>query len=102
MARLRARRKNARSAPKPAPTRRPRRAAGPARDSAGTVALAEPPHAHIVCQQCGRITEVLLTPAQRTGLLRLAGQRPGGWSVTRLAFSMTGRCPRCPSRPATA
>ncbi len=95
MPRPRARKTNARPGPKPSPARRSRRPARPSQGPVRTLTLAERPHAHIVCQQCGRITEILLTPAHRAGLLRLAGQRPGGWSVTRLAFSLTGLCPRC-------
>ncbi|MHB1435729.1 MAG: hypothetical protein ACYCPN_01780 [Thermoplasmata archaeon] len=102
MARLRTRKKSSRTGPKPPAARRPRQAVRPSRDRGRAATLAEPPHAHIVCQQCGRITEVLLAPAQRSGLLRLAGRRPDGWSVSRLAFSLTGLCPRCRSRPPAA
>lgn len=102
MARPRAGTKIARAAPKPPAARRPRRAVRPSRGPVRGATLAEPPHAHIVCQQCGRITEVLLAPTQRTSLLRLAGERPEGWSVSRLAYSLTGLCPRCRSTPPKA
>jgi len=77
--------------------RRPRGPRGMA--SGAAPALAEPPHAHIVCQQCGRITEVALTPTERSTLTRLAGKRPERWSVAGISFSLTGRCPGCRHSP---
>ena len=102
MARSPARAEPARRSPKPTGGRPRRRAVGASRAPRPRPTLAEPPHAHIVCQQCGRISEIPLTPAQRASLVKLTGGRPSGWSVNRLAFSLTGLCPRCRSPPPAA
>jgi hypothetical protein len=65
----------------------------------GEVALAEDPHAHIVCRACGRIQPMELTELDRHLLTRLADGRPEGWTVDGIAFSMTGACRRCREGP---
>lgn len=70
----------------PAPTR-----AAPAR----LVVLTEPPHAHIVCRQCGRIAQIPLDTQSELRLEELAGARPDGWTVDLIAYSITGACVRC-------
>ncbi len=57
--------------------------------------LAEPPHSHIVCRECGRITRLELREEERQLLVALAAQHPAGWTVDGIAFSLTGRCARC-------
>jgi Fe2+ or Zn2+ uptake regulation protein len=57
--------------------------------------LAEPPHSHIVCRSCGRISRLELQDAERQLLIALAAQRPAGWSVDGISFSLTGACARC-------
>lgn len=61
----------------------------------GRVALDENPHSHIVCRVCGRIQEVELTELDRHLLTELAASHPDGWSVDRIAFSLTGACRSC-------
>jgi Fe2+ or Zn2+ uptake regulation protein len=63
------------------------------------LALAEEPHAHIVCRSCGRIQSVELTELDRFMLTHLAEEPPKGWSVDGIAFSMTGACRRCREGP---
>jgi hypothetical protein len=63
------------------------------------VALDEDPHAHIVCRSCGRIQEVELSELDRHLLSELAALHPDGWSVDRVAFSLTGSCRRCREGP---
>jgi Fe2+ or Zn2+ uptake regulation protein len=60
---------------------------------------AEDPHSHIVCQVCGRIQTVELSELDRHLLTELAALRPDGWSVERIAFSLTGACRRCREGP---
>jgi hypothetical protein len=59
------------------------------------VGLLEPPHSHIVCRNCGRISRLELQDAERQLLVALAAQHPAGWSVDGIAFSLTGSCGRC-------
>ncbi len=59
------------------------------------LALAEDPRSHIVCRNCGRIQSVELNELDRHLLTELAGRRPDGWSVERIAYSLTGACRRC-------
>jgi Fe2+ or Zn2+ uptake regulation protein len=61
--------------------------------------LAEPPHAHIVCRQCGRISSVDLANEERELLVALAARHPDEWSVDGISFSLTGACPRCRRGP---
>jgi Fe2+ or Zn2+ uptake regulation protein len=55
----------------------------------------EAPHAHAVCRSCGRISEVELRTEEHEVLRALAEQRPVGWAIDGLTFSLTGTCPRC-------
>jgi hypothetical protein len=57
--------------------------------------LREAPHAHAVCRQCGRITEVSLSAFDVAQLTALAGGSPEAWSVDGISLSLTGLCPRC-------
>ena len=57
--------------------------------------LAEPPHAHIVCRVCGRIATVALDTQATLVLEHIAQQRPEGWTVDQISFSLTGACARC-------
>jgi len=75
--------------PAPAPRARP---------EAG--ALAEDPHAHIVCRVCGRIQGLELSELDRHLLSQLAALTPDGWSVERIAYSLAGACRRCREGPA--
>ncbi len=81
--------------------RRPREVRPPARveptpvPPVVRVGLLEPPHSHIVCRTCGRISRLELQDAERQLLLALAAQHPAGWSVDGIAFSLTGACGRC-------
>jgi hypothetical protein len=98
-----------------APSRRTRRAPTPSRkvrpppaEAAPTAQLrrivpieAEDPHSHIVCRVCGRIQPVELSELDRHLLTELAALRPDGWSVDRIAFSLTGACRRCREGPGT-
>jgi Fe2+ or Zn2+ uptake regulation protein len=59
------------------------------------VGLLEPPHSHIVCRSCGRISRLELSNEERQLLVALAAQHPAGWSVDGVAFSLTGACARC-------
>ncbi len=59
------------------------------------VDLGEDPRGHVVCRVCGRIQSVELTELDRHLLTQLAAQHPDGWSVDRIAFSLTGTCLRC-------
>ena len=59
----------------------------------------EEPHAHIVCRACGRIQSVHLTELDRHFLTELTDRRPDGWTVDRIAFSVTGACRRCREGP---
>jgi Fe2+ or Zn2+ uptake regulation protein len=59
------------------------------------VRLREPPHAHAVCRQCGRITEVPIAPFDVEQLKALATEGPTGWEFEGISLSMTGLCPRC-------
>jgi hypothetical protein len=61
--------------------------------------LVEPPHVHAVCRNCGRIADVDLRSSDLEGLKALSDQRPLGWTVERLTFSLTGLCPRCSAGP---
>ncbi|MGA8664483.1 MAG: hypothetical protein WB809_05395 [Thermoplasmata archaeon] len=63
------------------------------------VGLLEPPHSHIVCRSCGRISRLELQDAERQLLVALAAQHPAGWSVDGIAFSLTGSCGRCREGP---
>jgi len=63
------------------------------------VGLLEPPHSHIVCRSCGRISRLELQDAERQLLVALAAQHPAGWSVDGIAFSLTGACGRCREGP---
>jgi Fe2+ or Zn2+ uptake regulation protein len=63
------------------------------------VDLAEEPHAHIVCRNCGRIQALELTELDRHLLTELAARHPDGWSVDGIAFSATGACRRCREGP---
>jgi Fe2+ or Zn2+ uptake regulation protein len=63
------------------------------------VRLAEPPHAHIVCRHCGRISAVDLASEERELLVALASRHPDDWSVDGIAFSLTGACARCRAGP---
>ncbi len=87
------RRRTPRSAP-PAPPR-----AVPPRRNPGPVETTEDPHSHIVCHACGRIQTVELSDLDRHLLTELAGLRPDGWSVDRIAFSLAGACRRCREGP---
>jgi Fe2+ or Zn2+ uptake regulation protein len=64
------------------------------------VELAEDPHAHIVCRNCGRIQRLELTELDRHVLTEIARLHPDGWSVDGVAFSATGACRRCREGPA--
>jgi Fe2+ or Zn2+ uptake regulation protein len=91
----------ARAARRPVrPARRPRvvRVAPPPVRPAG-VALAEDPHAHVVCRVCGRIQGLELNELDRHLLTELAALHPDGWSVERVAFSLTGACRLCREGP---
>jgi Fe2+ or Zn2+ uptake regulation protein len=59
------------------------------------MALHEPPHAHIVCRGCGRISPVELLPEEGQQLIALADRSPEGWTVGGIAFSLTGLCAAC-------
>jgi Fe2+ or Zn2+ uptake regulation protein len=59
------------------------------------LALVEPPHAHAVCRQCGRILEVPLGALDIAQLTSLAGAAAEEWSVERISLSLNGLCPRC-------
>ncbi|MGP8078146.1 MAG: hypothetical protein ACLQD8_06195 [Thermoplasmata archaeon] len=63
------------------------------------VDLGEEPHAHIVCRVCGRIQGLELNELDRHLLTELAALHPDGWSVDRIAFSLTGACRRCREGP---
>jgi hypothetical protein len=63
------------------------------------VNLAEDPHAHVVCRVCGRIQPLDLNELDRHLLTELAALHPEGWSVERVAFSLTGACRRCREGP---
>ena len=69
------------------------------RPSRPPVALAEEPHAHIVCRVCGRIQGLELTELDRHLLTELAALTPDGWSVERIAYSLAGACRRCREGP---
>lgn len=56
---------------------------------------AETPHGHLICHGCGRIAELELTELDRHLLMQLSRQRPDGWTVDGVTFSLTGTCPRC-------
>ena len=90
----RARRPRPRAAPRP--TRRP--PVTPFVRPAG-VALAEDPHAHVVCRVCGRIQGLDLNELDRHLLTELAALHPAGWSVEQATFSLTGACRRCREGP---
>jgi hypothetical protein len=75
------------------------RSPGPARARLEPIEVEEPPHAHIVCRICGRIQRVELTELDRHLLTELAALRPDGWSVERIAYSLTGACRRCREGP---
>jgi|HubBroStandDraft_1064217.scaffolds.fasta_scaffold606021_2 hypothetical protein len=85
------------------PRRSPRRARAralaspPARLVPRHIDLREVPHAHAVCRQCGRITEVALAPFDIAQLTALASGSPEEWSVDGISLSLTGLCPRCRS-----
>ncbi len=74
--------------------RRPPRVV-PAAAPAPPPLAAEEPHAHIVCRVCGRIQGMELSELDAHLLTELAGRRPNGWSVERIAFSVAGACQRC-------
>ena len=59
------------------------------------VDLSEPPHAHAVCRQCGRISEVDLLPLDAAQLTSLATGSPESWAIEGISLSLTGLCPRC-------
>lgn len=63
------------------------------------VELTEEPRSHIVCRGCGRIQSIELTELERHLLTELAGRRPDGWNVERVAFSLMGACRRCREGP---
>lgn len=63
------------------------------------VGLLEPPHSHIVCRSCGRISRLELSNEERQLLVALAAQHPAGWSVDGISFSLTGACGRCREGP---
>jgi Fe2+ or Zn2+ uptake regulation protein len=65
------------------------------RDASRFPLLLEPPHAHVVCRVCGRIASVPLDTDGSLLLERLARQRPDGWTVDLISFSLTGACERC-------
>jgi hypothetical protein len=67
----------------------------PARLVPRHIDLREAPHAHAVCRQCGRITEVSLASFDVAQLTALAAGSPEEWSVDGISLSMTGLCPRC-------
>ena len=90
-------RRTARSARRP--PRRPPRTGRPASLRPAGVSLAEAPHAHVVCRVCGRIQALELTELDRHLLTELAALHPDGWSVDRVAFSLTGACRRCREGP---
>ncbi len=78
----------------PAPAEMP-----PSRPLRATPVLSEDPHGHIVCRVCGRIQGLELTELDRHLLTELAAGRPDGWSLERIAFSLTGACQRCREGP---
>jgi hypothetical protein len=86
------------SVARPRPTER-RRATGSPAPAARLVPrhidLREVPHAHAVCRQCGRITEVSLGSFDAAQLTSLASSTPEEWSVDGISLSMTGLCPKC-------
>ncbi len=86
-----------------APKRTPRRAPAPrpavVLPRGPGVDLAEAPHAHVVCRVCGRIQGVDLSELDRHLLTELAALHPDGWTVERVAFSLTGACRRCREGP---
>ncbi|MEM0129085.1 MAG: hypothetical protein QXG65_02820 [Thermoplasmata archaeon] len=57
--------------------------------------LAEPPRGLLVCRRCGRIHPIALAARDAEALVRLSGRIPPGWSVERIAYSLTAVCPRC-------
>ena len=90
----RAARRPPRARPRAAPVRPVIREVRPA-----GVALSEDPHAHVVCRVCGRIQSLDLNELDRHLLTELAALHPDGWSVERVAFSLTGACRRCREGP---
>ncbi len=100
-----ARRPSARARPRARPRRRAPPAPAfveepPAITKVGSLEP-ERPHAHIVCRVCGRIQAMELTELDCHLLTQLADQRPDGWSVDRIAFSVAGACQRCREGPHT-
>lgn len=59
------------------------------------LALREPPHAHSVCRNCGRIAEVELSGLDAAQLTGLAGGTSEEWAIEGISLSLTGLCPRC-------
>lgn len=57
--------------------------------------LREPPHAHAVCRQCGRIAEVAVPPFDAEQLTSFAAAGAPQWAVEGISLSVTGYCPRC-------
>ena len=103
MARAKAARRPAPRSRRPVP--RPPARAVPAvvpgslpKDASRFPLLLEPPHSHVVCRVCGRIASVPLDTDGSLLLERLARQRPDGWTVDLISFSLTGTCERCGQR----
>ena len=57
--------------------------------------LREPPHAHAVCRNCGRIAEVELGGFDASQLTSIAGDGPVDWIVEGISLSLTGLCASC-------
>lgn len=56
--------------------------------------VAESDHAHLVCTQCGKVSELKDTSFADT----LAAARPGGYVVSYVAATVYGLCPSCVRR----
>ncbi len=65
------------------------------------IALREPPHAHAVCRQCGRISEVEVGAFDGEQWTSFAAAGTPDWSIEGISLSVTGYCPRCRHGPGT-
>lgn len=65
------------------------------------IALREPPHAHAVCRQCGRISEVEVGAFDGEQWTSFAAAGTPDWSIEGISLSITGYCPRCRLGPGT-
>ncbi len=85
----------ARSRPPPRAHRRSGSVPATAPKRRRTIALAEPPHGHIVCRSCGRIHPLELVPVDRELLIDMTARGPEGWAIERVAYSIAAVCPTC-------